>query len=57
MNGIADWLRAIGLPHYAPLFERHRIDLDVVSYLTDEDLKELDIPLGGSSLAISHMKR
>jgi predicted Zn-ribbon and HTH transcriptional regulator len=46
LSTIADWLRSIGLPQYVPLFEQHRIDLDVVTKLTDEDLREVEIPLG-----------
>src|SRR5712691_10809435 len=44
--GIADWLGRIGLPQYAESFAKQRIGLDVVPQLTDEDLKELGIPLG-----------
>ena len=45
-TSIADWLDRIGLQQYVPLFEQHKIDLDVLAQLTDEDLKELEIPLG-----------
>ena len=31
---------------YLQLFIEHEIDVDVLSELTDDDLKELDIPLG-----------
>ena len=34
------------MPHYAELFEQQKIDLDIVPQLTDEDLKEIGIPLG-----------
>ena len=46
MSGARDWLTAIGLAQYAGLFEEQRIEPDVVPQLTDEDLKELGIPLG-----------
>jgi class 3 adenylate cyclase len=46
VTGVGDWLVAIGLRQYAALFEEQRIGLDVVPQLTDEDLKELGIPLG-----------
>ena len=45
-SSVADWLRCVGLPHYAELFEQQKIDLDIVPQLTDEDLKEIGIPLG-----------
>ena len=31
---------------YLDLFVRNEIDVDVLAELTDDDLKELDIPLG-----------
>jgi class 3 adenylate cyclase/predicted ATPase len=45
-TSIADWLDRIGLQQYVPLFEQHELDFDVLAELTDEDLKELEIPLG-----------
>jgi class 3 adenylate cyclase/predicted ATPase len=43
---LKDWLEGIGLGLYGELFTRHRIDLDVVSDLTESDLAELGLPLG-----------
>ena len=45
-SGLKDWLEDIGLGHYGELFAQHRIDLDVVSDLTESDLAELGVPLG-----------
>jgi class 3 adenylate cyclase/predicted ATPase len=53
VTGVGDWLAAIGLPHYAGLFEEQRIELDVVPQLTDEDLKELGMPLGDRKRLLS----
>jgi class 3 adenylate cyclase/predicted ATPase len=53
MTGVGDWLAAIGLPQYAGLFDEQRIELDVVSQLTDDDLKELGIPLGDRKRLLS----
>ena len=40
------WLERVGLGHYAELFAENRVDFDVLSDLTDSDLKDLGIPLG-----------
>ncbi len=46
MSGIREWLKALGLEEYVELFERERIDLSTVRYLSDADLRELGLPLG-----------
>lgn len=40
------WLKSIRMGKYLKLFVEHEIDVDVLAELTDDDLKELDIPLG-----------
>jgi predicted ATPase/class 3 adenylate cyclase len=46
MNSIESWLKSIGLEDYSDLFAENAIDLSVVGDLTDQDLRELGIPLG-----------
>ena len=46
MRATAEWLASIGLEKYARRFAENAIDLSVVCYLTEEDLKELGVPLG-----------
>ena len=46
MQEIADWLRKLDLGQYAQRFAENAIDVAVLRHLTDEDLKELGIPLG-----------
>jgi class 3 adenylate cyclase/predicted ATPase len=46
MLGIREWLSSHGLSEYADRFAENRIDLSILSDLTDEDLKELGIFLG-----------
>src|SRR6266545_7061382 len=46
MEGIDGWLEAVGLSKYLSLFSEHLIDLDVLPTLTDDDLKQLGVPLG-----------
>ncbi len=40
------WLKSIRMGKYLKLFIEHEIDVDVLPELTDDDLKELEIPLG-----------
>src|SRR5262249_6337348 len=46
MKGVAEWLASIGLSEYAQRFADNAIDLSVVRYLTEQDLKELGVLLG-----------
>ena len=46
MTTIADWLASIGLGEYAQRFADNAVDLSVVPDLTEQDLKDLGVPLG-----------
>src|SRR5215475_4960277 len=46
MEEIADWLEKLGMSEYTQSFAEHRIDISVLRYLTDQDLKDIGIPLG-----------
>ncbi len=46
MQEIADWLEKLGLSEYAQPFIDHKIDISVLGYLTDQDLKDIGILLG-----------
>jgi len=46
MKGIAEWLASIGLSEYAQRFADNAIDLSVIRDLTEQDLKDLGVPLG-----------
>jgi SAM domain (Sterile alpha motif) len=46
MKGIAEWLTSVGLSEYAQRFADNAIDLSVVRDLTEQDLKDLGVPLG-----------
>jgi len=46
MEEIADWLEKLGMSEYTQCFTEHRIDVSVLRYLTDQDLKDIGIPLG-----------
>lgn len=43
---VENWLRAHGLEKYAPRFVEHEIGLDILGTLTDEDLREIGLPMG-----------
>lgn len=40
------WLRQIGLAEYTDVFRRHAIGFDIVADLSEDDLRELDLPIG-----------
>ena len=46
MTSITDWLSSNGLGEYADRFVASAIDLSVLGELTEQDLKDLEIPLG-----------
>jgi SAM domain (Sterile alpha motif)/Adenylate and Guanylate cyclase catalytic domain len=43
---IADWLKQLGMSEYAECFADNKIDVSVLRHLTDQDLKDIGIPLG-----------
>jgi len=43
---IAEWLSSLGLGKYATAFAENEIDLEAARHLTDDDLKELGLPMG-----------
>ena len=46
MQGIADWLERLGLGQYTQRFAENEIDVTVLRHLTDQDLREIGVPLG-----------
>ena len=46
MQEIAAWLGRLGLGQYAQRFADNEIDVSVLPHLTDQDLKDIGIPLG-----------
>ncbi|XP_010943722.1 uncharacterized protein [Elaeis guineensis] len=47
-GGVRSWLNGLGLGRYAPVFEIHEVDDDVLPLLTLEDLKDMGINAVGS---------
>ena len=46
MPEIADWLKRLGMAEYAERFIENKVDFSILPHLTDQDLKEIGIPLG-----------
>ena len=46
MQEIGDWLEKLGMPKYAICFAENKIDVSVLRHLTDQDLKDIGVPLG-----------
>src|SRR6516225_6321215 len=46
MTHIADWLERLGMSEYAGCFAENKIDVSVLRHLTDQDLKDIGVPLG-----------
>jgi class 3 adenylate cyclase/predicted ATPase len=46
MQQISDWLNQLGMSEYAERFADNKIDISVLPHLTDQDLKDIDVPLG-----------
>jgi class 3 adenylate cyclase len=46
VSTIAEWLASLGMPEYSERFGEERIEIDVLSELTDRDLERLGISLG-----------
>ncbi|XP_073007602.1 uncharacterized protein [Typha latifolia] len=47
-GGVRLWLEKLGLARYAPVFEIHEVDDEVLPFLTIEDLKDMGINAVGS---------
>ena len=45
-HDVVNWLNGLGLSKYSGLFAENEIDFDVLTELTEQDLKDLQIPLG-----------
>ena len=46
MQQIADWLEKLGMSEYAQRFAENKIDVSALRHLTDQDLKDIGVPLG-----------
>ncbi len=46
MQQIADWLEKLGMSEYGQRFAENKIDVSVLCHLSDQDLKDIGIPLG-----------
>ncbi|KAG0461327.1 hypothetical protein HPP92_021260 [Vanilla planifolia] len=53
-DGVWSWLNQMGLGRYAPIFEMHEVDENVLPFLTLEDLKDMGINAVGSRRKMYH---
>ena len=51
-NNINQWLLELGLSRYQGVFAENDIDFRSLSYLTEEDLRELGVSLGHRRILI-----
>jgi hypothetical protein len=43
---LADWLDKLGMSEYLERFAENKIDVSVLHHITDQDLKDIGVPLG-----------
>jgi hypothetical protein len=46
MDDVATWLERSGLCKYVGVFAENEIELDLLVQLTDDDLREMGLPIG-----------
>jgi hypothetical protein len=46
MPEVVDWLKTLGMSEYGECFAENKIDLSVLPHLTDQDFKDIGVPLG-----------
>src|SRR5262245_49986472 len=46
MPDIASWLARLGLDKYVEAFTANDVDFDALGHLTEDDLRELGLPIG-----------
>src|SRR5262245_64956845 len=54
--GVEGWLSSLGLGKYAKAFADNEIDGDALPLLTEEDLKELGLPIGPRRKVLAALK-
>ena len=43
---VREWLEAVGLGRFQEVFSEHEIDFDVLPHLSEDDLREIGLPVG-----------
>ena len=57
LSNVESWLSELGLEKYAPVFAEAEVDLLALPHLTEDDLKELGLPLGPRRKVFDAIKR
>ena len=55
MPEVVDWLKMLGMSEYAERFAENKINLSALRYLTDQDLKDIGIPLGHRRIMLAEI--
>ena len=56
MSSITQWLNAQGLEKYTEVFVENELTLEVIGELTEDDLKELGLPMGARKLFLKRVR-
>lgn len=54
---VEDWLKQHGLERFAARFQEHEISVDLLETLTEEDLREIGLPLGARKRFLSAVSK
>ena len=55
MPEVVDWLKTLGMSEYAERFAENKINMSALRYLTDQDLKDIGIPLGHRRIMLAEI--
>ena len=55
MSEVSKWLRAIGLAHYADAFDANDIDMDLMTQVDDQMLRDIGVSSAGHRLRIRNL--
>ena len=53
MTEIQQWLNSLGLGEYAEVFEVEKINFAALPHLTEDDLKEMGLPIGPRRIVLA----
>uniref|UniRef100_H3AUX5 DDHD domain containing 2 n=1 Tax=Latimeria chalumnae TaxID=7897 RepID=H3AUX5_LATCH len=56
LKTVKDFLEKLGLSEYLSVLEKEKVDLEALALCTENDLKEMGIPLGARKKICHHMK-
>jgi len=57
MPEIAEWLEELGMSEYTQRFAENGINIAALRHLTDQDLKDIGVPLGHRRIMLAAIQR